>query len=41
MKEKRIYILSIFLMIISGIMLLLAFAYYDLSDKVKNYSIYK
>lgn len=38
MKEKRIYILSIFLMIISGIMLLLAFVYYDLSDKVKNYS---
>lgn len=38
MKNKKYTIISIFMMLLSGIMLLLAVFYYDLSDKVKNYN---
>ena len=37
MKNRRDLIISIFLMILSGIMLILAIFYYDLSDKIKEY----
>lgn len=38
MEEKKYIIISISMMLVSGIMLLLAVFYYDLSDKVKKYS---
>ncbi len=37
MKEKKMFILSIVLMAISGILLFTALLYYDLSDKIKEY----
>lgn len=37
MKNRRDLIISIFLMVLSGIMLILAIFYYDLSDKIKEY----
>ena len=37
MKNRRDLIISIFLMVLSGIMLTLAIFYYDLSDKIKEY----
>ena len=38
MEEKKYIIISISMMLVSGIMLLLAVFYYDLSDKVKKYN---
>ena len=38
MKEKKYFILSIGLMLISGVLLCLAFMYYDVSAKIKDYN---